>query len=155
MTGHAKKARDNFLAGYNCAQAVFCAFEDVTGIEHGTAMKLSSSFGGGIGKLREVCGAFTGASAVAGILWGYTDACDHAAKTEHYKLVQRIAERFKAKHGTVICRELLQGIKTSKSNAPEERTPEYYKERPCAAFVITAAEILDEIIKEKSAEIPE
>ncbi len=155
MTEHAKKARKNFLAGCNCAQAVFCAFEDVTGIDHATAMKLSSSFGGGIGKLREVCGAFTGAAAVAGMLWGYTDPCDHAAKTEHYALVQEISERFKEKHGTLICRELLQGIKTSKSSAPEERTPEYYKERPCAAFVITAAEILDGMIKERSDGISE
>lgn len=150
MTEHAKIARDNFLAGYNCAQAVFCAFEDVTGIDHETALKLSSSFGGGIGKLREVCGAFSGAAAVLGALYGYTDVGNQEKKVEHYALIQQLAERFKAEHGTVICRELLSGIKTSKSSAPEERTPEYYKERPCAAFVVTAAEILDEIIAEKS-----
>ena len=150
MTEHAKIARDYFFEGYNCAQAVFCAFEDVTGIDHATALKLSSSFGGGIGKLREVCGAFSGAAAVLGALYGYTDVTDQAQKVDHYALVQDLAERFKAEHGTVICRELLEGINTSKSSAPEERTPEYYKERPCAAYVVTAAEILDEIIAEKS-----
>ncbi len=150
MTEHAKIARDNFLDGYNCAQAVFCAFEDVTGIDHETALKLSSSFGGGIGKLREVCGAFSGAAAVLGALYGYTDVGDQKKKVAHYALVQELAERFKAEHGTVICRELLAGVKTSKSSSPEERTPEYYKERPCAAFVVTASEILDEIIAERS-----
>jgi len=150
MTEHAKKARDYFYKGYNCAQAVFCAFEDVTGIDHETALKLSSSFGGGIGKLREVCGAFSGAAAVLGALYGYTDVTDQNLKTEHYALVQELAERFKGVHRTIICRELLKGVKTSKSSAPEERTPEYYKERPCAAYVVTAAEVLDEIIAERS-----
>lgn len=150
MTEHAKIARDYFLSGYNCAQAVFCAFEDVTGLDHATALKLASSFGGGMGKLREVCGAFTGAAAVLGALYGYTDVEDQKLKTEHYALIQELAERFKADHGTIICRELLTGIKTSNSSAPEERTPEYYAGRPCAAFVVTAAEILDEIIAEKS-----
>lgn len=149
MTEHAKKAREYFLSGCNCAQAVFCAFEDVTGIDHVTAMKLSSSFGGGIAKMREVCGAFSGAAAVAGMLWGYSVADDHKLKSEHYALVQQIAEKFKESHNTVICRELLAGIKSDNTSVPSERTAEYYKERPCVAFVITAAEILDSIIDSK------
>lgn len=149
MTKHGEKAEKLFLEGCNCAQAVFCAFEDVTGIDHETAMKLSSSFGGGIGKLREVCGAFSGAAAVAGALWGYSTTDDHNAKSQHYALIQHIAEKFKEEHGTVICRELLSGIKTDPSSSPEKRDEKYYKVRPCVKFVITAAEILDLIIEEK------
>ncbi len=146
---HKQKAAELFNSGYNCAQAVFAAFCDETGMDRETALRVSSSFGGGMGKLREVCGACTGAFAVAGMLWGYTDPTDQKAKSEHYALISRIAEEFKAKHKTIVCRELLQGIKNIDTKEPAERTAEYYAVRPCCRFVMDAAEILDNIIKER------
>lgn len=146
---HKEKAAELFNSGCNCAQAVFGAFCDVTGIDYQTALKLSSSFGGGMGKMREVCGACTGAFAVAGVLWGYSDVTDNKAKKEHYALVRRIADEFKQKHNTIICDQLLKGIAGTKGSDPAERTAEYYAVRPCCRFVADCAEILDNIIAEK------
>lgn len=148
--GHREKAEALFNSGYNCAQAVFCAFADITGIDNDTALKLMSSFGGGMGKLREVCGACSGAFAVAGILWGSTDPNDNTAKTEHYALIRRIATEFKSLNGTYNCGELMNGIANAAGANPAPRTPEYYKTRPCCKFVGDAAEILDRIINEKA-----
>jgi len=146
---HKEKAAELFNSGCNCAQAVFGAFSDVTGIDYEVGMKLSSSFGGGMGKMRSVCGACTGAFAVAGILWGYSDVNDHKAKSEHYALIRRIADEFKAKHETIVCDELLKGVANTKGKEPAIRTEEYYAVRPCCKFVMDAAEILDKIIDEK------
>lgn len=146
---HREKAEELFNSGYNCAQAVFCAFSDVTGMDNETALKLMSSFGGGMGKLREVCGACSGAFAVAGLLWGSTDLSDNEAKAEHYALVRRIAADFTEINGTYNCGELLDGIENAAGKDPAPRTPEYYKVRPCCKFVGDAAEILDKLIAEK------
>lgn len=148
---HRSVAEVLFANGYNCAQAVFVAYCDEMNIDKETALKLSSSFGGGMGKLREVCGAVTGAFAVAGVLWGYSDVNDAKAKTEHYALIRRIAEEFKSVHGTYICNYLLKGIANIDSKDPHPRTEEYYKVRPCVRFVSTACEILDRISEEKKA----
>ena len=146
---HSDKATELFAKGYNCAQAVFAAFCDVTGMDEDKALALSSSFGGGMGRMREVCGAVSGSFLVAGALFGYADT-DPASKKAHYELIQDIAKRFKEKnHDTIICKELLVGIKTDKSPTPSERNEHYYKVRPCVKFVIDACDILDEIIKEK------
>lgn len=147
---HRAIAEELFVSGYNCAQAVFCAFSDVTGIDNATGLKLMSSFGGGMGKLREVCGACSGAFAVVGMLYGSIDPNDHQAKSDHYALVRRIAEEFKALHGTYNCGELMTGIANAKGKDPAVRTPEYYKTRPCALFVGDAADIVDRIIEEKT-----
>ena len=146
---HAEKAANLFKEGYNCAQAVFSAFCDVTGMDEKTALMLSSSFGGGMGRLREVCGACSGAFMAAGIMYGYCDPKDDAAKKEHYALIQEIAKRFKEKNNTIICRELIEGIAKDTLPAPTPRTEEFYKVRPCLRFVMDAADILDEIIEEK------
>lgn len=143
-----KKAEELFLSGCNCAQSVLCAFEDVTGMSHSDSMKISSSFGGGMGRLREVCGACTGAFMVAGLLYG-GDAIDGTQKAEHYALIQKIAGEFKKINGTYICRELLEGIESSTCPIPSERTPGYYKDRPCCKFVGDAARIMNRIINEK------
>lgn len=150
MNGHKEKARELFIKGYNCSQAVFGAFCDVTGMEEETALRLASSMGAGMGRMREVCGACSGMFMVCGLLYGYSDSNDDKAKAEHYALIQRMAAMFKEKHGTVICRELLAGLKTDTKPVPEARTEEYYKVRPCLKFVETAAEIMDMIIAEKS-----
>ena len=147
---HREVAEALFNSGYNCAQAVFCAFCDETGIEVNTALKLMSSFGGGMGKLREVCGACTGAFAVAGLLFGSFDPNDNNAKSDHYELIRRIAEEFKAIHGTYNCAQLMSGISNAGGKDPAERTPEYYKTRHCSRFVGDAADILDKIIAEKA-----
>lgn len=145
---HKDKAAELFLQGYNCAQSVFAAFCDVTGIEFETALKLSSSFGGGMGRMREVCGAVSGAFMVLGTLYGYSDL-DPKNKSEHYALIRRAADEFKAENGSIICRELLDGIVKDVSNEPEQRTEQYYKKRPCKEYVEQAAAIVDLIIAEK------
>ena len=146
---HAEKARELFLEGYNCAQSVFCAFNDLTGFDRETAARLASSFGGGMGRLREVCGAVSGALLVLGLLCGYSDPNDPDAKTEHYRMVQEFACRFKEINGTIICRELLEGVNTKPGSEPEARTAEYYAERPCLRYVGDAAKIAEDMLRER------
>lgn len=150
VKNHADRAEELFLSGYNCAQAVFGAFCDVTGMEFEAAMKLSSSFGGGMGRMREVCGAVSAMFLIAGILYGYEDTGEDGKKAEHYKRIQGLAEEFRAQHGTIVCRELISSLKKDTSPSPEARTAQYYRERPCAAFVRTAAEITENLIMKNS-----
>ena len=145
---HADKACELFAGGLNCAQAVFVAFSDVTGMDKELAMRLSSSFGGGMGRMRQVCGTCSAMFMIAGILYGLGEGFTHEDKTEHYKRIQELAARFKEKHETIICLELLKGLKVTSTPEPEKRTEEYYKVRPCIKFVRTAAEILDRFISE-------
>lgn len=147
---HIQKAEELFNTGYNCAQAVVGAFCDEIGLDFETAMKMSSSFGAGMGKLREVCGACSGAFTVAGLLWGYSENDDDKKKSEHYALIRRIAEEFKEKNKTYICKELLMGIKNTEGENPAKRTAEYYATRPCCKFVGDAAEIIEKIMEEKN-----
>ncbi len=155
---YAALARDNFLAGYGCAQAVLLAFEDVTGLEPATAAALASSFGGGMGRMREVCGAVSGALMVLGLAVGYTDPGDPAAKSRHYALVREFAARFKArctregKTGSIICRDLLAGANISNASGgeAEARTPDYYQKRPCPALCALAAEVTAELLAEQT-----
>ncbi|HBP51963.1 MAG TPA: hypothetical protein DD626_01500, partial [Clostridiales bacterium] len=125
-------AESNFVTGYSCAQAVVKAFADVTGFDDEQAMRLCSSFGGGMGRLREVCGAVSGMFIVEGLLEGYFDPTAENAqlqKTEHYKRIQELARRFKERNTSIICREIL-GARATTNPTPDERTPEYYKTRP-------------------------
>lgn len=150
MKDYAKLAFDNFKKGYNCAQAVACAFSEELGMEEATVARLVSSFGGGFGKLREVCGAVSGAAFVLGALRGYDSPTDDVGKSAHYARIQDFAARFKAEHDSIICRELLKGIALKKKNSsePEARTDEYYAVRPCVHFVETAAKIVAEMLEE-------
>lgn len=148
---HAEKAREYFKQGYNCSQAVVLAFCDVTGLDEKTALALSSSFGGGMGRLREVCGAVSGMFLVAGCLWGPTDPADRAGKAAHYALIQEMARRFRERSGgSIVCRELLGLAGHDRAPTPTERTPEFYQKRPCVQLVSDAAEIMDEILAEKA-----
>lgn len=140
------KAEELFVEGYNCAQAVALAFSDKTGLDKETTLKLASSFGGGFGRLREVCGAVSGMCMVAGLLYGYDDISDKDAKMNHYALVQELARQFSDVSGSIVCREIL-GRKGHESPIPEERTKEYYKTRPCAKMVGLAAKIMQEYIE--------
>ena len=148
---HGFKAADLFLSGSNCAQAVAVAFCDVTGLEPEFAAKLSCSFGGGMGRLREVCGAVSGMLMVAGLLYGYTDPGEEDCnKKEHYQLVQHLAGKFREEVGSIVCREILKDPPSDPNPSP--RTAEYYAQRPCARMVMVAANILDDYIKEHPAE---
>ncbi len=144
-------AEKNFIDGYSCAQAVVLAFGDVTGFCDEQAMRLCSSFGGGMGRLREVCGAVCGMFIVEGLLEGYFDPTREDAirqKAEHYARIQELAKRFRERNASIVCREIL-GARATTSPIPEARTPDYYKTRPCARMCGDAAEILEEFLKER------
>ena len=132
-----------FEEGYNCAQSVFLAFSQDFGIDKEIALRMSSSFGGGMGRLREVCGAVSAMFAIAGLKYGYTSPNDDEVKAKHYELIQKLAEKFKEEYGTIICRDLLNLQDGVDSPIPSKRTEEYYKQRPCEAFVRYAAEIIE------------
>lgn len=141
-----EKAMALFEEGYNCAQAVFLAFEDMHGIERRTAAALSSSFGGGMGRLREVCGSVSGMFLTVGVLYGYDDPKAKEEKAEHYARIQELAAIFEKANGSIVCRELLGLTVKKEAPIPQERTAEYYKKRPCKELVGMAAEILEEYI---------
>ena len=135
-----------FLEGYNCAQAVALAFADEMGLEKDQIAKMASSFGGGLGRLREVCGCVSGMAMAAGAIFGYDDPkAEDAAeqKKEHYARIQKLAGAFKEENGSIICRELLEGINGDTKPTPEARTETYYKKRPCVKLAGMAAEILE------------
>ncbi len=144
-----ERAIELFCEGYNCSQSVFMTFAHRFGIDQETAKKISAGLGGGVGRMREVCGAVSGAAMVIGSVVSATDGKDSDGKQKNYELVQEFADRFIKRNGTVICRELL-GLEEKMENIakPDSRTAEYYKKRPCVELVGDAAEILAEIIKE-------
>lgn len=140
-------ARSLFKSGYNCSQSVFMAYADVYGIDKDFAARLAAPLGGGMGRLREVCGAVSGAFLVAGQEFSAENPEDRDAKTQNYAVVQELAEQFKKENGSIICRELLgltPGVK--ETHVPSERTAEYYKRRPCAEYVAIAARVVGEKI---------
>ena len=144
-----EKAEELFKKGYNCSQSVLGVFCEESGLDFETAVKISSSFGGGMGRMREVCGAVSGMFMVAGLAFSEATASPENKKRQ-YEIVQELAGRFKEKNGSIICRELLQGIEKSDTPTPSERTAEYYKKRPCTELVKDAVTILQEYMKEKS-----
>lgn len=137
-----EKAMEYFKQGYNCAQSVVAAFSDKTGLDFTTSLKISSSFGGGMGRLREACGAVTGMFMVAGLIYGYDNPTDKIMKTEHYRLIQYLAAKFREETGSIVCRDLLGLTNKIDSPVPDDRTEAYYKKRPCLELVGLAAEIL-------------
>ncbi len=139
-------AAELFLKGYNCAQAVAVAFCDVTGLTPEFSAKMASSFGGGMGRMREVCGSVSGMLMVVGLLYGYDTPGDHAGKKAQYALVQELAGKFREQAGSIICREILKNPPSDPTPSP--RTQEYYEKRPCTRMVMLAARILDEYIAE-------
>ena len=145
------RARELFREGYNCSQAVTLAFADeleARGISKEMAAGLASSFGGGLGRLREVCGCVSGMALVCGALEGYTDPKAAAEKQDHYKRIQKLVTTFKDENGSYICRELLSGINSDTTPVPEARTESYYKKRPCAELAACAADILERHLEE-------
>lgn len=146
---YGNRAEEYFREGYNCAQAVALAFSDKVNIDKETLLKAVSVFGGGVGGLREMCGAVSGTIFIYGLLKGYNDPTDNAAKTELYKDIQEIANRNKEVNGSYICKELLAMKDITSSNLPSERTEEYYKRRPCPEKINIAAKIFAEFLEEK------
>ena len=135
------KAKQLFLSGYNCAQAVAAAFAEEMNMDEALVKKLTTGFGGGVGRMREVCGTVSGMAFVISALYD-------GDKGDIYAIVQENAAKFKKEHGSVVCRELLGlDIKGADSPVPEKRTQQYYKKRPCAELVAMSAGILEDYIK--------
>ena len=147
---HSIYAGELFMEGCNCSQAVFLAFSDVTGIDRKLAARISSPFGGGMGRMREVCGAVSGMFMVLGALYGYDETTDDTRKKQLYYEVQALAAQFREECGSIICREILKN--PSSDPNPTPRTAEFYKQRPCARMVVTAARLLDELIAQRPIE---
>lgn len=141
-------AKKNFENGYNCAQAVLMAFSDVTGLDSKTSAMVAQSFGAGMGRLREVCGTFSGIIMVLGMVCGSDNPKDFNGKKELYEKVQHLAKEFEKDNGSIVCRELLGLEQKHSSPVPEKRTSEYYKKRPCPELVCYAANLLDNYLKE-------
>ena len=144
---HGEYAAALFCGGYNCAQAITVAFCDKTGLTKDQAAKLSSGFGGGMGRLREVCGAVSGMLLVLDLLYGYSEPGNDQVKMAHYTVVQQLASQFRDKAGSIVCREILKNPPSDP--APTPRTAEFYRTRPCARLVTLAANILDSYIAEQ------
>ena len=141
---HGMKAAELFMQGYNCSQAVVVAFCDVTGLETDFAARMASSFGGGMGRMREVCGAVSGMLMVLGLLYGYDQPGDDVHKKELYTHIQALAGKFREEVGSIVCREILKNPPTDPNPTP--RTAEFYAKRPCARMVVTAGKLLDGFI---------
>ncbi|MFA0815249.1 MAG: C-GCAxxG-C-C family protein [Anaerofustis sp.] len=143
---HKQKAIDNFKKGFNCAQSVFVAFTDVTGMDEASAAKLSSSFGGGMGGMKEVCGVLSGAFMVLGIKYGFTEKSSPDEKKEHYARIKSFGDKFTEKYGSLVCRDL-EGWSKADGFLKGEQNNEFYQKKPCAVYVEYAAELLDEFLK--------
>lgn len=142
-----EKAKELFLSGYNCSQSVVGAFCDEMNIDFDTAMMISSGFGGGIGRLREVCGAFSGAVMVLNMNLGYSTPETGEKKRSLYSHIQSLAEQFRRDNSSIVCRELLGLSEHISSPVPDRRTPEYYKKRPCPQLVEYSANLVDSYLK--------
>lgn len=137
-----EKAKTLFHQGFNCSQAVFAACADIYGIEDETlALRLAASFGGGIGRMRQTCGAACGMFMLAGLENGSAIEGDTEGKKQNYALVQDLAAKFKQENGSIICAELLGIAPKPQEPTPEARTEAYYQKRPCADMVASAVKI--------------
>ena len=141
---HGMKAAELFLSGYNCAQSVAVACCDVTGLEEKFTARMVSAFGGGMGRIREVCGAVSGMFFVLGLLYGYDTPGDDVSKKQLYTQVQELAAKFREQCGSIVCREILKNPPTDPTPSP--KTAEYYRVRPCARMVLVAGQLMDEFI---------
>ena len=142
-----EKAVELFKSGFNCSQSVVAAFADMYGFSEEQALRMSASFGGGIGRMRQTCGAACGMFLLAGLEKGAIDGKDREGKAANYALVQELAEEFKKRNGSMICAELLGLKKPEGSSIPEARTEQYYSKRPCIKMVEEAARIWVEYLK--------
>ena len=146
-----EKAVALFKEGFNCSQSVVAAFADQYGFTREQALKMSASFGGGIGRMRETCGAACGLFMLAGLETGATEGADREGKAANYKLVQELAEEFKRRNGALRCADLL-GLSQREPvvSTPEARTALYYAKRPCVKMVEEAARIWCEYLEKQA-----
>ena len=142
---HGLKAAELFLSGYNCAQAVAVAFHEELGLTERQAARMASAFGGGMGRMREVCGAVSGMLMVLSQLYGYDTPGDDISKKRLYGEVQALAAGFRAENGSIICREILKNPPSDPNPTP--RTAEFYAKRPCAKMVMTAARLIEQFME--------
>lgn len=149
MKDRVEKAVELFKSGYNCSQSVVAAFADMYGFTQEQALRMSASFGGGIGRMRQTCGAACGMFLLAGLEKGAVDGKDREGKAANYALVQQLAEEFRKRNGSMICAELLGLKKPEGSSMPEARTEQYYAKRPCAQMVEEAAAIWAEYLEKQ------
>ena len=147
MSEKSEKAKELFKSGYNCSQSVLGVFCEELGMDFDTAMKMACPFGGGMGRMREVCGTVSGMFLASGLAYSSPDNSAEN-KAAQYKIVQELAQRFKDKNGSIICRELLQGVTSDNTPIPSDRTQEYYKKRPCVELVGDAVEIFEQYLAE-------
>lgn len=139
-------AQELFRAGYNCSQSVFTAFADEIGMSRETALMVSAGLGGGVGRMREVCGTVSALAMLAGFRHPMKGGRDAAGKKEIYRLVQQMAAEFREANGSIVCKELLGLKKPEGSPQPEARTEAYYKKRPCPRIIGDAAEIAARVL---------
>ena len=151
LEARVSRAVDNFMAGYGCCQSVVAAFSDLYGMDELTAKRIAAGFGGGVGRLRMMCGAVSGIVMLVGLDCGQTEGSDREGKSACYKVVQELLARSEAENGSLICAEIL-GLKGHEraqcSYVASARTAEYYRKRPCAAKVESAARIFADYLKE-------
>lgn len=140
MSKYSDRAIELFMEGKNCSQAVFAAFAPDLGLSEEMALAVSIGLGGGVGRMREVCGAISGSAMVVGLKYPELD------KIEVYQLVRQIMDEFKKTNHSIVCKELLGLVEAEKSSAPEARTPEYYKKRPCVKIVEDAALATEKVL---------
>lgn len=148
-----QQAVENFMAGYGCCQSVVAAFADLYGMDRDTALRIGAGFGAGVGRLRMMCGAVSGIVALVGLQCGSTDGSDREGKAHCYEVVRLLLDRFKARNTSIICAEILANSKCSpsaESHIPDERNAQYYKTRPCARKVESAARIFAEYLAEQA-----
>ena len=150
-----ERAVENFMAGYGCCQRVVAAFADLYGLDDTLAKKVAAGFGGGVGRMRMMCGAVSGIVMLTGLDCGQTEGSDREGKSACYKVVQELLAKSKQENGSLICAEIL-GLKgyekAVNSYQASPRTAEYYKTRPCAAKVESAARIFADYLKAKQTE---
>lgn len=147
MESKVDKAVELFKDGFNCSQSVVAAYAEDYGLTREQALKIAASFGGGIGRMRQTCGAACGLFMLAGLETGCTDGKSREGKEDNYRTVQMLAQEFKRRNGSIICAELLGLAKQAPTPpTPEERTPEYFKKRPCVKMVEEAARIWEEYL---------
>lgn len=145
----AEQARQAFQQGYNCSQSVVIAYADVLEQDPEVLAHLVSPLGGGMGRLREVCGAVSGMFIVSSAAYRGASSTDRDVRAEQYAAVQQLAQRYSSECGSIVCRELLGLKQHSDVPVPEERTAEYYRRRPCAEYVALAARLVGEYLNKK------
>lgn len=152
LSARVEQAVDNFMQGYGCCQSVVAAFADLYGLDDTMPKRIAAGFGGGVGRMRMMCGAVSALVILVGLDCGQTEGCDREGKSACYRVVQQLLERSRQQNGSIICAELLglNGYERAHSSyVASERTAEYYKQRPCAAKVESAARLFAQYLADK------